>query len=1316
MDFRLLADCNSDIIYIADVDTCELVYMNKAAMRLFGVCSITGKKCHDVVLHKSSPCSYCPMSGLSRSKDSVIRAYNDVADRYFTFFAKSVNLDGRICCYVVGHDDTERAVQTAAVTNSKAASLSPTELVPLSQDSRLFECVKHLYALPSSLQAINYLLGQTGDILGADRVALFEEDGSSFKNSYEWRRSNAHCTNVISVDSRIMDKWMPHFRAGKTLMCTDISTLSADYPHEYSLLYHSGISSLIVAGINIRGKVTAFLFIESPKAPYNPQFPIMSTFAFFFSTTICRRDFELRQRTTESSYEELYNRFKSKSDEQDKFYNTVPAGVTKNLLDGRMTLLWANDYYYKIHGFTKEEYAARFSDDHSAEVVYPEDRPLIHTAISNAIMNNQRNINQTFRIINKDGAIKWIMLRGVITDDVINGFPLVYTVITDVTETKKLEQALEAERERYRIALASSSDIIFEYDIPSDIFTSYGRLSDADRPTHNMKSVYSNFLSLLKRGDFTHPDDIAPILDFIQGNIRSELEVRIIPRTYANSGTGKRFIWSVISGTVLYDGHRSVKIIGKIRNNDVEKIKEMRLLEESYRDKLTGMYNRSYGQALIENYLSRSGSRIECMLMTLDIDDLNIINARYGYMFGDTIISAVAELLQGVMNDNDIGVRLGGDEFLILFCNLSRSQAYEIGTLICDQVRYIYTGEDKSLAVSCSIGMASTDDVGGQFAPAFSRALATLLRIKTYGKGNAACYMDLVENDTDCVDDDYYVEYMNSVVTDIYTSGDDDIISFAFGILERTKDLRSAINVLLLRISKEFRLCDIRIIKADMHGETSSVEYQWSNSSNFELSSENDFMTKTGYASWRESFENGDSIFEIPEREIVDSELGIRSQLVCLAYTDDTTRGLVVYSSQFPRRWAENEKNPLKELGRILYTHINRAEAIIANKAKTDFLSRMSHEIRTPMNAIMGMTTIAKNTLDDSEKTLDCINKIERSTNYLLTLVNDILDMSKIESGKMQTLSESFDLDNLVTDLWLLHSPVAENKGILLEFKRLYRDTILMGDSLHLNQVMVNIIGNALKFTPEGGTVTVRIEQLNTDSDDTLAVIRFSVRDTGIGISKDNLTKVFNAFEQAESSTVKQYGGTGLGLAISSNLVRMMGSELKLESTPGIGSCFHFTVSLPRDEAASAAAQNGEKQALPTVKSSYDFTGRRVLLAEDDDLNVEIAQCLLELAGFDVAVARDGREAVERFVCSAENEYDAILMDIRMPVMEGTEATKRIRRLPRADAKTVPIIAMTANAFDEDITVTRECGMNEHLSKPINSDVMFRTLEKLILR
>lgn len=1311
MDFKLLSDNNSDIIYIADTDTHELVYMNKAAIQIFGISDFAGRKCHSVLMQKNTPCQYCPIGSLSPEKDSVVRSYNAVADKYFTFYAKAAEIDGRQCCYVVGHDDTELALALKRTEADRSSSQSG--IAPLSRDEKLFECVKHIYSLPSSLQAINYLIAQTGEMLSADRTALFEENDTAFMNSYEWRKSGAKCSNIMSVDLRMLERWMPHFRAGSPLYCSNTETLMADFPNEYSLLSRHGVNSFIISGLNIRGRISAFLFIENPCVEYNAQFPIVSTLSFFFTTSICRRDYEVRQRSSENSYEELYKRFKSKSDEQDKFYNTVPAGVTKNLIDGHMTLLWANDYYYKIHGYTKEEYHSRFTDEHTEDVIYPEDRQLMHTTISNAIMGNRRNITQAFRIVSKSGEIKWIMLRGIITDDVISGFPVVYTVMTDVTETKKLEQALDAERERYKIALASSSDIIFEYDIASDVFTSYGWLSDSDQPSHNMKSVYSHFLSMLKQGDFTHPDDISSILDFIQGNIRSELEVRIIPRAYLNGGNEKKYIWAAISGTILYDGHRSVKVIGKIRNNDTEKLKEMRILEESYRDKLTGMYNRSYGLSLIEGYLGRSGSRTECILMTVDIDELNVINARYGYMFGDTVISAVAELLQGVMSETDIGVRLGGDEFLLLLCNTSRAQGYEIGSLICDQVRYIYTGEDKSLTVSCSIGMASTDDAGGQFAPTFSRALATMQRIKTYGRGNAACYMDLIENDSDCVEDDYYSKYMNDIVSDIYTSGDDDIISFAFGILERTKDLRSAIHVLLLRISKEFRLCDIRIIKADMLRELSAVEYQWSNSSNFDVYSENDFMTKTGYASWREHFENSDNVLEIPANEIVDSELGIRSQLACLSYTEDTTRGLVVYSSQFLRKWSEDEKHLLKEIGRILYTHINRAEAITANKAKTDFLSRMSHEIRTPMNAIMGMTTIARNTLGDSDKTLDCINKIERSTNYLLTLVNDILDMSKIESGKMQTLSDSFDLDNLVTDLWLLHSPVAENKGITLEFQRLYHDTKLMGDSLHLNQIMVNIIGNALKFTPNGGKVTVRFEQLNADSDDTLAVIRFSVRDTGIGISKDNLSKVFNAFEQAESSTVKQYGGTGLGLAISSNLVKMMGSELKLESTPGAGSCFHFTVTLPHDEEA-IAAQTGEKKALPTVKSSYDFTGKRILLAEDDDLNVEIAQCILELAGFDVSVARDGREAVERFVCSAENEFDAILMDIRMPIMEGTEATRRIRKLSRQDAKTVPIIAMTANAFDEDIRVTKECGMTEHLSKPINSDVMFRTIEKLI--
>ena len=1166
----------------------------------------------------------------------------------------------------------------------------------------LMDCIKQLYSIPDADDALNYLLMRTGDFMSASRVAVFGMSTDGCKAIYEWR-SESGGSGFDVIPQRYADSWSGRLQGDECIICGDTS---AD---EYSFFAAENVKSFVILGLSVFGKLSALLYIEQTRCGHEEIQKTGRTLAYFVASTLCRMEAARRQAATQLNYEEMYRKYRRKSEDQEKFYNTVLSGVSKNMLDGRMTLVWANDYFYKLHGYTKDEYFEALKGNTAEMFVHPDDRGAVHAAIEEALTHNRGTIEQTFRIFCKNGSIRWIMMRGVISDEVINGFPVLYMVCTDVTETKQLEQALDTERERYRIALASSSDIIFEYDVISDTFTAYGWFSGSDGARSSSKNVFRDFRQQLRHARFTHADDIEAVEELLSGMTDKEIEVRLVPKLYMRDDINRKYIWTVMSATAMYEERRVYKIIGKIRNNNSDKLNELKLLEESYKDRLTGFYNRGYGLKLLERFMAHADRSPGAVLMAIDIDNLSSINAQYGYMFGDTVISSVSQILGGIMSPDDIAVRLGGDEFLVLLKNTTCAQGYEIGSLICDQAKFIYTGEENKNRVSCSIGMASTEG-GAGCRLVLARALSTMMRVKKYDSGCASCYMELADGKADSVEASYFDTYMSSIVTDVYTSGDEDVISFAFGILERTKDLRSAIHVLLLRIGKEFSLCDVRIIRADMEKCVSETEYQWSNSDNFVISAQHDFFEQSGYGLWQKRFEDGDMPFVLPKGEIVDANLGIRSQLLCLCNTEDNVRGVIVFSCQNARMWTDEDKHILKEIGRIIFTHINRAEAITANRAKTDFLSRMSHEIRTPMNAIMVMVTIAKKTVGDDCKTVDCLNKIEHSAGYLLTLVNDVLDMSKIESGKMQLFNDSFDFDSFITDLWLLHSPIAETKGIHLEFNRSYPQCRLYGDSLHLNQVLVNIIGNALKFTPEGGRVTFDVHML--DSADGKATMGFAVTDNGIGIARDNLERIFNAFEQADNNNIKQFGGTGLGLAISNNLVAMMGGRIDVESAVGEGSRFSFTLEFDRPD-GSEDKQGSEIAALPAKREeSFDFSGLNILLVEDNELNIEIAQSILEMANFNVTVAQNGKEAIETFVCSAEGHFDAVLMDIRMPVMDGITATRNIRKLQRRDASAVPIIAMTANAFDEDMRISRECGMNEHLSKPINANVMFRTLAK----
>jgi signal transduction histidine kinase/CheY-like chemotaxis protein len=384
---------------------------------------------------------------------------------------------------------------------------------------------------------------------------------------------------------------------------------------------------------------------------------------------------------------------------------------------------------------------------------------------------------------------------------------------------------------------------------------------------------------------------------------------------------------------------------------------------------------------------------------------------------------------------------------------------------------------------------------------------------------------------------------------------------------------------------------------------------------------------------------------------------------------------------------------------------LGRAKAAV--EAKTRFLSNLSHEIRTPMNAIIGMTQIAERSREPDEM-IRCVTQIGISSHHLLGLVNDVLDMSKIEEGKLVLENEPFCLevilDNIISSL---HASAA-GKGLPLRLDtRGTEDLALLGDAMRLSQVLINFISNAVKFT-DAGAVTLRAEVLSRDPEK--ALLLFSVEDTGICMSEEIMSRIFNPFEQADSSTSRKYGGTGLGLSISRNIVELMGSAIHVESREGEGSKFSFRAWFDIDRSGGAGR-------APVAEAAVkDFSGRRLLIVDDVEINREIIAALLEETGVACEYASNGQEALDAFAASPAGYFDLILMDVQMPVMDGCEATRRIRALPRPDAKTLQILAMTANVFKEDMQLVVEAGMNGHIGKPVEYEVAIGVIEQAFLR
>lgn len=398
-----------------------------------------------------------------------------------------------------------------------------------------------------------------------------------------------------------------------------------------------------------------------------------------------------------------------------------------------------------------------------------------------------------------------------------------------------------------------------------------------------------------------------------------------------------------------------------------------------------------------------------------------------------------------------------------------------------------------------------------------------------------------------------------------------------------------------------------------------------------------------------------------------------------------------------------------KELERLVRQRTAELEvqteaARAASRAKSGFLSSMSHEIRTPLNAIIGMAQVCKQIPDLSQKAKDATDKILAASNHLLSLLNDILDMAKIESGKFTLVNETFALLPAMQEVAGIIAQRCEEKKItfITEIQTVHGIGV-RGDKLRLKQVLINLLGNAVKFTDQGGEIrfAISLEQKTEHS----VCLRFEVEDNGIGMTPEQLSRLFVAFEQTDSAISVKYGGTGLGLAISQNMVQNMGGGISAKSQPGKGSCFSFAIVLPL---VPLTVENN----TPREDDSLDLHGRRFLLVEDMAINQLVLMELLGDTGVVMDTAEDGMQALERFGNSEENYYDLVLMDVQMPKLDGYQATQAIRALPREDARTVPIIAMTANAYQEDIDKALASGMDDHIAKPINISTVRKVLRK----
>ena len=1041
--------------------------------------------------------------------------------------------------------------------------------------------------------------------------------------------------------------------------------------------------------------------------------------------------------------------------ERDSTYDSIPGGVAKVLIGTQLSLLEANDNFFQMLGTDRTAYKGTLS------AVAPADRGAIVTAFMEAAETDAPvDIEYRCRRFDNEQTI-WIHLIARFVENA-HGAKVYQCVFIDITKQKTAQIQLYRERDRYRIIMENSADVIYEYDRKTDTVVFYETIRRGDE-TEIAKHVSPNFSKKLYDQKIAHPEDAETAMRVFSGTQGGSAEVRL-----RNLKINGDYVWCLLQGQPVYENGALARVVGIIR--DITENKRISQEKERLQRIFDLELRRDY-----ESICQINPSTGRYVMWTPS-------NASYydiptSGIFSEELAHAISRIVCGEDQETCLKTLSIGNMLKTLEEEKEGTCYYRVltpdGSLRWKCARYTYFGDDGSILLN----VRDVHDIRIAQQQEENRFRAILRETCEY----------IIETD---VETKSYTLHLPTLINRYPLEACSDYGSLIARYSERyvaPEDRESFLRAVSLPEA---------LSRMRREGGSCSIKYTVNTNGS------------PAYKTWNMSLYRYDD-----NREYM------------LSYILDITK--LVLEQQEKEREAERNRQIIKDA-------LTAAEQ--ASRAKSDFLSRMSHEIRTPMNAVIGMTTIAAASLDNRDKLTDCLGKIGLSSRYLLSLINYILDMSRIESGKVSIINEEFDFRSFVEGISSLIYPQAKNKNIVFDLNiEGVVDERYRGDPLRLNQVLINILSNALKFTPEWRSVHLSIRETRRVRD--RAYLQFIVRDTGIGMEKGLLERIFEPFEQGGASISHSYGGSGLGLAISSNLISLMNGHISVSSTPGVGSefvvelplltvpdntpkqdvsledirvlvvdddlvtCEHTTLILNRIGVDAEYVTSG-KAAVTRVKSALqrhtcynialvdwkmpdmdgvetarsirrivgpdtlviimsaydwteiearareagvdffiskpifqsvvqdvllkatrrrqsadtlpvqkeDFAGRRILLVEDNEINMEIARTLLEFRNASVDGACNGQQAVEMFRSSPQNHYDAVLMDVRMPVMDGIAATQAIRGLDRADAATVPILAMTANAFAEDIERSRKAGMNEHLAKPIEPETLYARL------